>query len=160
MTSHLTLRNLWIDPTEVFANLSEDDKSISTKAYHHIRLAVDNTNLELISTTNNSVDAWTLLRDHHVKPTIVNKVALIRRIVNQKLTSEVTMQQHIIKMQTSFNELKQMGDGLSDGLSVAMLLTSLSDEYELYCIVCFIYLAVSFVQRLCYISLENLIIKI
>lgn len=130
MTSHLTLKNLWVDPAVAFATQTPENQTISKKAYHHIRLAVDNANLELISSTDDSIGAWKILSDHHAKPTIVNKVALIRSIVNQKLTPDVTMQQHIVKMKRNFNELKQMGDGLSDGLSVAMLLTSLSDEYE------------------------------
>lgn len=130
MSAHLSLRDLWIDPKQLFANQTAEVKDVCKKAYHHIILAVDDTNLELISATSNSIDAWNILLEHHAKPTMVNKVSLVRSIVNQKLTTNTTMQQHIVAMQRSFNELKLMGDGLSDGLSVALLLTSLSDDYE------------------------------
>ena len=130
ITSYLTLRDLWIDPTLNFANLTASQKAISAKAYHNIRLAVDDNNLTLISQVDNSLEAWNILRDHHAKPTIVNKTALIRSIVNQKLSSNITMQHHIIKMQQSFNELRQMGVNLDDSIQVALLFTSLTDDYE------------------------------
>lgn len=65
---------------------------------------------------------------------MAKKVSLIRSIVNQKLTAAVTMHDHIIKMQQTLRELQQVGGGFSDSIQVALLLSSLSPDYEAYII--------------------------
>lgn len=129
MTSFFTLHGLWIDPTKEVAQLTPEELKISEKAYHYFTFAVDDKNLELISNVNNSVEAWNILREHHFKTSIVNIVNVVRSVTSMKLQSG-TMQDHVIQMQRGFNELQQLGEGLSEKLQVALLLTSLNEDYE------------------------------
>lgn len=128
--SVLTLQDLWVDIDKPLAELTPDECKISAKAFHIINLAVSDSAKSLVRGLNNSVAAWNALRNHYNRPTVVNKVAIVRKIFNEKLLNADDLEGHILRMKGHFQALADLGEKWSNSMNIAVLLQSLSEEFE------------------------------
>lgn len=128
--SFLTLQDLWVDVDKSLAEQTQEEAAKCAKAYHIISMALADAVLTLISGLNNSVSAWHILRNYYNKPTVINKVAAIRKIVNEKLHAVDDMENHILRMRSHFQCLSNLGVKWDEPTQVAFLLQSLPQEFD------------------------------
>lgn len=128
--SILTLQDLWVEVTKPLADLNDHENKKCEKAFHIINLAVSDGSKSLIRGLNNSVAAWVALKNHYNKPTVVNKVAIVRKIVNEKLMEADDLEGHVLRMKSHFQALEDLGEKWSQPMNIAFLLQSLSEEFD------------------------------
>lgn len=118
LRSILTLHDLWVAIDKPLADLSEVENVKCAKAFHIINLAVADNAKSIIRGLNNSVAAWNALRNYYNKPTVVNKVSIVRKIVNEKLSHVDDLEGHILRMKSHFQELEDLGEKWSESMNV------------------------------------------
>lgn len=132
------------DDTSDTSDNSDDDNSTvlsvvssakwikkDNKARAMIGLMVEDDQLVHIRNEKTALSSWKALQKYHQKHTLSNKVHLIRSICSLKLEENGDVQKHINKLTDLFQKLRDINENeLSESWEVAMLLSSLSTEYD------------------------------
>jgi gag-polypeptide of LTR copia-type len=100
------------------------------KALATIALAVEDNQLALIMKAETSKAAWNALKEYHQKATLSNKVSLLRKICQMRLSESGDLETHLFKMEETFEKLAALGKDLEEDLRVAMILSSLPESYN------------------------------
>lgn len=96
-----------------------------------IALMVEDSQLFHLKKTVTANEMWEGLKGYHEKSTLSNKVQIMRRICNMKLSEGGNLEEHLIGMIDLFEKLSALGEEkLSDTWVVAMLLSSLPTSYD------------------------------
>jgi hypothetical protein len=83
-----------------------------------------------VSTESTTKSLWMKLHDLYERKTAVNKIFLIRQLVNMKFKEGSLVAKHLNEMQNVVNQLASMKMSLSDELQAILLLHSLPESYE------------------------------
>lgn len=119
------------NPTPKNADALNQWDEVDDQARGTIGLSVEDDQLIHIRDKKTAKEVWTALKDYHEKNTLTNKVHLMRTICSLKLENGGNVVNHINSMRDTFMKLRDIGqDELSESWSVAMLLSSLSSEYD------------------------------
>lgn len=129
LRSVLRLQKLWVPIDKPLSEQTAEEVAKCEEAFDIINLSVSNNVKSLIRGLNNSVSAWNALKNHYNKPTVINKVAVIRKLVNEKLTSADDLEGHLLRMKSHFQALEDIGDKWSESTCIALLLQSLTEEF-------------------------------
>jgi len=100
------------------------------KARANIGLLVDDNQFVHIKKATSAKESWTILKNRHEKPTLSNKISLLKRICNLKMEESDDMESHVNEMNDLVEQLTNLGEELKENLVVAMLLRSLPDSYD------------------------------
>lgn len=130
LRSVLTLRDMWVPIDKPLARQTPEEIAKCEKAFDIINLSVSNNVKSLIRGLNNSIAAWHALKDYYIKPSVIKKVTLARKIVNEKLYQAGDLEGHIVRMKSHFQSLEDLGEKWSDSMNIAFLLQSLSEEFD------------------------------
>lgn len=122
LRSFLMLQDLWVPIDTPLGVMNENDNAKCVKAFHVINLTVADNVKSLIRNLNHSVAAWVALKDYYNKPTVVNKVAIVRKIVSEKLQHADDLENHILRMKSHFQSLEDLGEKWSQSMNIAFLL--------------------------------------
>lgn len=113
------------------AAAEEDWKKCDNKARALIGLAVEDDQLAHIRKKVTAWESWEALRLYHEKTTLSNKVHIMRRICDLKMSENGNAEDHINQMRELFQKLVDIGEaGISESWNVAMLLSSLPRSYD------------------------------
>lgn len=112
--------------------VTQEWKSKDAQALATIGLLVDDNQLVHIRKAQSAAEAWMNLEKFHVKKTLSNKVSLMKKICRLRLEKHGDMESHIAKLTELVDKLNdlQPNNFLTDQWQVAILLSSLPDEYE------------------------------
>jgi hypothetical protein len=75
-------------------------------------------------------EAWDALASIYEKPTLTNKVSLMRQICGMRFVDGDNMEKHVGSMIEKFQKLRDLGEKMSDNWSIAFLLSSLPSSYD------------------------------
>lgn len=104
---------------------------MDNKAKALIGLHVEDDQLVYIRKKTSAIECWNALKEHHEKHTLSNKVHIMRKICNLKLEENGNVQKHVNQMMELFQKLSDISEEeQSESWNVAMLLSSLSAEYD------------------------------
>lgn len=96
-----------------------------------IGLFVEDNQLALIRNLTTAKETWDTLKSYYERNTFQNKVMIMRRIWELKLTDESDMEQHIREMTDSFQKLVDMGEQqVNENWKIAIFLSSLPSSYD------------------------------
>lgn len=137
---------LLIDFDKNYAELSTEDKSISARALAHLKNAIDDDNLRLITLNKctNTNDAWKLLKDSHLKKNLVVMLDAFENVMFKKYDRATPMKEHLMMFKNTFNDMERIDQAQSDLAKVAFLMASLGPEFA------------TFKQMLCQLDIANL----
>lgn len=113
------------DATKLAAWIKED-----AKAVYFISLCVENSQLTHIKKLESSKEMWDELRKYHQKTTLGNQIRLLKKLFKSELSKEGDMEAHLSNLFESFDELTEMGYELDEKMKVAVLLTSMNEDYD------------------------------
>lgn len=87
---------------------------------------------QLIHTENavNGREAWEALRTFHHRNTIGQKVRLLSRLLDTKISKGASMSDHLRKMNEILSQLRAIGAPIDDSFAVSVIMRSVSDEYQ------------------------------
>lgn len=105
-------------------------EKMDRKAKAIIRLMVDNSQINIIRSVTTAKATWDALKSYHEKVSLNNKSAMLRQLINTKLSENGNMELHINTIMELAERLKNMGRKLADDLIVAILLSSLPKSYD------------------------------
>lgn len=111
-------------------NQSAAWKRKDDKARANIGLLVDDKQFIHIKKAISAKESWNILKNRHEKPTLSNKISLLKRICNLKMEESDDMESHVNEMNDLVEQLTNLGEELKENLVVAMLLRSLPDSYD------------------------------
>lgn len=120
----------------IFGTLETDEEITAAqqpndvKAMSFIALSVDNDNLVHIIKCTSGRDAWKKLKRVHVQTTLTSQIRLMRQLFSTSLSDNLTMQEHLGKIFELFNRLADSGFIFESKISVSIVLSSLSIDYE------------------------------
>lgn len=137
---------LLIDFDKKYEELSEADKLTSSKALAHLKNAVDDDNLRIISLgkCTNANEAWKILKDAHLKKNLVVMLDAFENVMFKKYDRSTPMKEHLLMFKNTFNEMERIDQAQSDLAKVAFLMASLGPEFS------------TFKQMLCQLDVANL----
>lgn len=117
----------------VFEPIPEDKNAawikMDRKAKATIGLSVEDNQTINIRNLPHAADYWKALKELHEKPNLVNKVSLYKRMWKCHLEGK-TMEDHINGILCLVNELRALGEDIKDAMVVALMLGSLTEEYD------------------------------
>lgn len=127
----LMKENLWqIVNDEPPADITPVWRLSDNKAKATIGLLVEDNQLSHIRSAATAKIAWENLKEYHQKPSLTNKVFLLKRICSKKLCENGDMENHLNCMQEMTDKLEALGEKLQDHMFVAMLLCSLPESHN------------------------------
>ena len=137
---------LLIDYDKAYADLSDPEKLISVKALAHLKNAVDDDNLRLISLNKcvNGNEAWKLLKDSHLKKNLVALLDAFENVMFKKYERTTPMKEHLMMFKNTFNDMERIDQTQSELAKVAFLMASLGPDFS------------TFKQMLCQLDVANL----
>ncbi|KAF0706886.1 hypothetical protein AaE_013899 [Aphanomyces astaci] len=100
------------------------------KAFAMICLCLDDSQLSLVRTSANAMEAWKRLEDHYEKKTLANKLYLRRKFFSTIMEEGSDMLTHINQLKTLAEQLEAVGAPVSEDDLVITLLCSLSESYD------------------------------
>jgi hypothetical protein len=100
------------------------------KARNYINLCVDQTNGILIRSVHGGKEAWQVLREYHLAPSMSRKVNLTEKLYGMKIGQSDDMRKHLAKMEEMFYKLQNMGQPVDEQSKVTLILKSVRGEYE------------------------------
>lgn len=96
-----------------------------------IGLFVEDNQLALIRNLTSAKETWDTLKAYYERNTFQNKVMIMRRIWEMKVTDESDMELHIRDMTDSFQKLVDMGEQqVNENWKIAIFLSSLPASYD------------------------------
>lgn len=111
-------------------NPSAEWKKKDDRARALIGLLVEDSEFIHVKKSKTSKESWTILKNRHEKPTLTNKISLLKRICGLQMHEDDEMEEHINKMTNLVEQLASLGEELADNMVVAMILRSLPDSYD------------------------------
>ena len=135
---HLLLaKDLWgfVDGTEVLqgdasAQRRADFNKRSQKAFSIIVMSVSSSQLYLITTYEDPARAWTALRNHFERDTLVNKLILKKQYFRVEMAEGTSMEAHIKTMKELTDRLAAINAPIAEEDQVVTLLGSLPRSYS------------------------------
>lgn len=112
-------------PNPTAAWLRKDGKARAT-----IGLNVENSEFNYIKKAKTAKESWKILKDRHEKPSLTNKISLLKKIGGLKMYEGGDMEEHLSKMNDLVEQLAGLGQDLDENLVVAMTLRILPDSYD------------------------------
>lgn len=100
------------------------------KARALIGLLVEDSEFIHVKKARTSKESWTILKNRHEKPTLTNKISLLKRICGLKMSENDNIEEHMNEMIDLVEQLASLGQELAENLVVAMILRSLPDSYD------------------------------
>lgn len=117
------------DPAKLVLWDAKDAKALAL-----ILLGVKENQLSHIKKVKTSHEAWKVLEKVHASAGPTRKVVLYKRLFQIKKKSEQSMTQHLKAFQDNVDQLEETGIVIPKELLSIMLLNSLPEEYENFCI--------------------------
>jgi hypothetical protein len=114
-------------PTE---NIPKDWDKNDNKAQAKIGLCLEKTQQHLIRKCESAYEMWNTLRDYHQRKSLSTKLRLLRKLMKMKLPEGGKMPDHLNAIGSLIDELEDVGETLSNHLSVALILASLPESYD------------------------------
>ena len=135
---HLLLaKGLWgfIEGTEVLNDDATNEqkkefKQKSQKAFSTLVLAIDTSQLYLITSCDNGDEAWNILRNHFERDTLSNKLFLKKQYFRKEMNKGNTIESHLKEMKEISDRLASIGAPVSEEDQVVTLLGSLPPSYS------------------------------
>ena len=135
---HLLLgKGLWgfVDGTDVLDNNATNEqkrefKQKSQKAFSTLVLAIDASQLYLITSCDEVNEAWNILKSHFEKDTLSNKLFLKKQYFRKEMSKGSTMESHLKEMKEITDRLAAIGAPVSEEDQVVTLLGSLPPSYS------------------------------
>ena len=135
---HLLLaKDLWgiVDGTEVLAENASaqqrtDFNKKSQKAFSTIVMSISSSQLYLITSCEEPARAWTALRNHFERDTLVNKLMLKKQYFRMEMKEGTSMEMHIKNMKELTDRLAAINAPIVEEDQVVTLLGSLSPSYS------------------------------
>ena len=135
---HLLLaKDLWglVDGTEVLqddasAQQQTDFNKRSQKAFSTMVMSVSSSQLYLITSYEELRRAWTALRNHFERDTLVNKLILKKQYFRMEMTEDTSMEAHIKIMKELTDRLAAINALIAEEDQVVTLLGSLPPSYS------------------------------
>ena len=135
---HLLLaKELWgfIDGTEVLqenasAQQRADYNKRSQKAFSTIVMSISSSQLYLITSCEDAARAWTALRNHFERDTLVNKLMLKKQYFRMGMKDGTSMEAHIKNMKELTDRLAAINAPIAEEDQVVNLLGSLLPSYS------------------------------
>ena len=112
------------------AQVKQDFKFASKKAWTYICLAVEPDQQIHIRNTTNAKEAWDALKSQFARVSISQIVRLRQKYYSSKFQSGGNMLEHINHVKSLHDQLKEMGVNINDGELAMTLLASLPDEFK------------------------------
>ena len=135
---HLLLaKDLWgvVDGTEVLqddasAQQRADFNKRSQKAFSTMVMSVSLSQLYLITSYEEPRRAWTALRNHFERDTLVNKLILKKQYFRMEMTEDTSIEAHIKTMKELTDRLAAINAPIAEEDQVVTLLGSLPPSYS------------------------------
>lgn len=120
------------DRNQVEAYKVELDKYLDRqeKAYNLIVLNCTVSQHVHIKNTRLGSEAWNLLKDHHQPNTLNCQLRIMKRLFRKELQQGASMKDHLDEMMEMFTSLDNYGTDFKENIRVAILLTSLNEDYD------------------------------
>lgn len=126
----LVKEGLWDTVSEeVPATKSEDWKKLDGRAKATIGLLVENSQVIHIKNLGHAHEYWESLKAIHEKASLGNIVILYKKLWKSHILNK-SMESHIMEVMCVVDELRSLGETVTDKNVIGILLGSLSDEYE------------------------------
>lgn len=117
--------------TDAQTKAASDWQERDDLARANIGLMVEDDQLPHIRGKLTAKDIWISLKDFYEKDTLGNKVMIMRRICNKKLSEGGDMRTHLAELSEVFQKLVDLGEStLTDSWRVAIVLSSLPECYN------------------------------
>lgn len=100
------------------------------KAYNLIVLNCTVSQHGHIKNTRLGSEAWNLLKNHHQPNTLNYQLRIMKRLFRKELKLGGSMKDHLDEMMEMFTNLEDSGTNFDDNVKVAVLLTSLNEQYD------------------------------
>lgn len=95
-----------------------------------ISLSVDDNHLMQIKNDKTAHDMWNSLSNIYERKTLTSKLYVLRKLYKIRYTEHQSMREHINQMMTLVDQLRGIGEELSDSHKAALLLCSLPESYS------------------------------
>ena len=137
---HLLLaKELWriVDGTEVLAEDAGADARAafgrrSQKAFSVIVLAINSSQLYLVTSSETPSAAWTALRNHYERDTLANKLLLKKQYFRAEMKDGTSVERHLKQMKELTDRLAAIGAPIAEEDQVVTLLGSLPKSYSTF----------------------------
>ena len=135
---HLLLaRGLWglVNGTEALqdeanAQQQADYNKRSQKAFSTIVMAIGSSQLYLVTSCEGPVAAWTALRNHFERETLVNKLMLKKQYFRMEMEEGTSVEEHIKRMKELTDRLAAINAPITEEDQIVTLLGSLPATYS------------------------------
>jgi len=128
---YLMKENLWdVVDKEKPALLDDTWEERDNKAMATIGLSLEDNQVHHVKKLTNARECWLALKKHHEKSSLSNKVIILKKLCRLQLKRGQAMEDHINDLLNLVDKLSALGQDLSDNLVVALLLSSLPDNYS------------------------------
>lgn len=121
---------LQAEPTVQERRELKDFEDKDDQARGAIGLSVEDSQLRHIRSKKTAKEMWTVLKEHHERDTLGNKVSLMRKICRMKMPENGNVESHLNEMANLFQKLNDFGDNLTESWTVAIVLSSLPPSYD------------------------------
>ena len=107
-------------------------KKMDAKASYFLAFCIDDSQLTIIkdASCKTAKDQWNALKKQHQKATLGCKMRLLKKLFKAELKSGEDVEAHLNLLLTCMDELNERGYVIENSLKVAIILTSLNEEYE------------------------------
>ena len=122
----LELKGVNLDPTK-----EGEWKKLNRKTIGQIRQWIDHSVFHHVAQEIDAYVIWRKLEDMYQAKTTRNKALLMRRLVNSKLQSGISVAEHTSEFQSLVNQLSAVDLKLGDEEQALLLLSSLPDSWEI-----------------------------
>lgn len=137
---HLLLaKELWgvVDGTEILAedagaNARAEFRKRSQKAFSVIVLAINASQLYLVTSSETPSDAWTALRNHYERDTLANKLLLKKQYFRAEMKDGTSVERHLKHMKELTDRLAAINAPIAEEDQVVTLLGSLPKSYSTF----------------------------
>jgi gag-polypeptide of LTR copia-type len=103
---------------------------LQRKALGIIVLSVERNQEPFIKSCKTGTEAWNALKEQHQHVTLGAKIRTMRKVFRTKLQVGNSMKEHLNKFTLHIDELRELGEDFKEQIQVAILLSSLNDEYN------------------------------
>ncbi|KAG5322669.1 POLX protein, partial [Pseudoatta argentina] len=114
-------------PTALHARTKKD-----TKAKFILSSSMEYSQLEYLIRCSTAAEMWTKLSDIHEQKSGSNKLTLTTKFHKYRMMTGDSVAQHITKMKNMANQLKDIGEGVSDVMIMAKILGTLPTKYSAF----------------------------
>lgn len=102
------------------------------KAMHIISSSLEPSQLELLITCESAADMWSKLVSIHEQKSATNKLLLMTKFHDYRMSSSDTVTQHIAKIENMARQLRDVGERVSDITIMAKIIGSLPSKYSAF----------------------------